>query len=281
LPLEWLPRGWLLVLISLDFEMLGLAIAWLDAFEEGELLLPDFVRSLDGSLVAVLLFAGPVALTMVFGTGVTFPMVVLLLAILTLAIASQVLADPIQAGLDWVAFRALPGLRAARADLREAASLLPRMNEGLDLEGVDEAEFVRLTRRALGHMGNLPRLAASPLTYLPLVEARLKERNAQMDTLERAAELKRLLTEAICQLKPRGKGDFGSSEEWRYYNALYFPYVVGLKPYSRRAEYDGLEPAAQEALAWFRTYVPERTLYNWQNAAAELVARSLMEKLEN
>lgn len=90
--------------------------------------------------------------------------------------------------------------------------------------------------------------------------------------------MKQLLTESITRLKPPNKGDFGSSEEWRYYNALYFPYVAGLKPYSRRAEYNGLDPAEQEALDWFRTYVPERTLYNWQNAAARLVAQDLRER---
>jgi len=30
-----------------------------------------------------------------------------------------------------------------------------------------------------------------------------------------------------------------------------------------------------EALAWFRRYVPERTLYNWQTAGAQLVARDV------
>ena len=40
-----------------------------------------------------------------------------------------------------------------------------------------------------------------------------------------------------------------------------------------------LDPAAQEALDWFRTYIPERTLYNWQNAAAKLVAQDLRERM--
>jgi hypothetical protein len=205
-------------------------------------------------------------------------MLALLLATIATAIASQTLAEPLQAGLDYLAFRAWPGLRQARAELRQAAEALPKANEALDPAALDDIEFVRLTRRALSQMGNLPRLAASPLIRLPLIETRLKQRQARDDTLERAAELKRLLSESICQLKPRDKGDFGTSEEWRYYNALYFPYVVGLKPYSRRADYDGLDPAAQAALDWFRTYVPERTLYNWQNAAAELVAGDLRER---
>ena len=57
-----------------------------------------------------------------------------------------------------------------------------------------------------------------------------------------------------------------------------FPYAIGLKPYSRRAEYEKLSPTDREALDWFRTYAPERTLYNWQNAAAQLVAQDLRER---
>jgi len=279
LPLNILPRSWFLVGLSIDFIILGLVIALLDAFDEGETLLPDFLRSFVSTVFAILLFGSPVILTMTFGNGLTFLMLELLLAIVAAAILSQTFSNQIQSALDYVAFNAFPGLRQARDDLRALASTLPRVNESLEVKYLDEEEFVRLTRRALSHMGNLPRMATNPLTRLPIVETRLAKRNAGNNTLERAAELKKILTESIIRLKPRGKGDFGTAEEWRHYNALYFPYVVGLKPYSRRAEQDGLDPAAQEALNWFRTYIPERTLYNWQNAAAKLVAQDLRERL--
>jgi hypothetical protein len=87
------------------------------------------------------------------------------------------------------------------------------------------------------------------------------------------------LRESIQQLKPDDAAEFSASDEWRYYNVLHFPYVLGLKPYSRRFYRDGLDPAAEEALDWIKTYVPERTLYNWQKTAAELVARHLREML--
>jgi hypothetical protein len=277
-PLDWLPRSWLLIGTTLDLIILGVAIALLDAFEEGETLLPDLARSFDSAFFAVLIFGGLVVLTMNLGTGASFPMLGLLLATIAAAIAIQTFADPIQAAIDHVTFATFPQLRQARAELRAAASALPRANPALDPAQIDEDAFARLTRRALSHLGDLPRLATSPLTRLPLIETRLAQREQKDNTLERAAELKRLLTESITRLKPLDKGDFGSSEEWRYYNALYFPYVVGLKPYSRRAEYNGLDPTEQEALDWFRTYVPERTLYNWQNAAARLVAQDLRER---
>lgn len=279
-PLDWLPRSWLLVAGSVDLVILGLVMAALNAFDEEELLLGDLVRAFEAALLAALLFGGLVGLTIWRSTGLTFPMLLLLLGIISAAIASQTLADSLQATIDRLAFAALPQLRRERAELRRAASALPRLSHTIEPQTVDEAKFERLTRRALSHLGDLPRLAASPLTRLPVIEARLAQRQAGDDTLERAAELKGLLTESILRLKPRAKGDFGSTHEWRFYNALYFPYVAGLKPYSRRADYgdNGLDPAEQEALDWFRTYVPERTLYNWQNAAAKLVAQDIRER---
>ncbi len=279
IPITGLPASAVLLAISFDLALLGYGIAALDAFDEGETLLPDFLRSLGFSLFAALLFGGQVALAMLIANNVSVGMVILLLAVIATAIATQIFSDSIQAALDRLIFARFPRLRQARADLRAAATALPRVNEGLDLEALDEAAFVRLTRRALAHMGDLQHLAASPLTRLSIIEARLSARGEQSNTLERAAELKALLAESIARLKPRGGGDFDISDEWRYYNALYFPYVVGLKPYSRRTLHDdGLAPTFREALEWFQTVVPERTLHNWQNAAAQLVAQDLRER---
>ena len=137
----------------------------------------------------------------------------------------------------------------------------PGRHAELPLPGLDDAEFTRLVRRALSHYGDLPRLAASPLTRLAIADERLTARGAPDHPLERAAELKALLAESIGRLKPRDRGDFGTTDEWRHYNALYFPYVAELKPYSRRATADGLDPTALAAPEWF--------------GAARLVARDL------
>ena len=177
--------------------------------------------------------------------------------------------------MDRVAFARFPRLSRARSELRAVSEALPRMDPSLDPDRLDDAEFTRLTRNALTHFGNLPRLAASPLTRLQLVETRLAARGVPDAPLERAAELKALLAESITRLKPRGQGEFGATAEWRHYNALYFPYVIGLKPYNRRTQAPITDPVAREALAWFREQVPERTLYNWQTAAAKLIAHDL------
>jgi hypothetical protein len=112
------------------------------------------------------------------------------------------------------------------------------------------------------------------------VTARCAARGVRADSLERAVELKALLSESIQRLKPRGRdpqgrSDFGTTDEWRHFNALYFPYVAGLKPYSVRAEPNGASADERAALEWFRAQVPERTLHNWQTAAARLVAADI------
>ena len=61
---------------------------------------------------------------------------------------------------------ALPKSQAATSPSATPANKNP-------LDEWEDEEFVRLTRRALSHFGNLSKLTASPLTRLPAVEARL------------------------------------------------------------------------------------------------------------
>lgn len=276
-PAGLLPTWQLAPAIGLDLALLGLAIALLDAFDQGETLLADFLRSLAVSFFSVLIFAGQVVLVMVLAAGASLAMVALLLATIGASIAVQTFADPIQEGLDWLIFRRLPRVRRTRAESRALASAASRSREVLDPASLSDEKLARLTRRALSQMGNLPRLAASPLTRLTIIQERIQLRQADDNTLERAAELQALLAESIQRLKPRGQGESGTADAWRYYNALYYPYVAGLKPYSLRAIRDDLDPAAAEALDWFQSQVPERTLYNWQSAAARLIAQDIRE----
>jgi hypothetical protein len=194
---------------------------------------------------------------------------------IALAVALPLLADRWQTLIDSLLLRDVPLWRRERSTLRTAVAALERRDPALTVAHLTPAERERLVRRALSHYGDLGRLAANPLTQLPAVEMRLARQRLPDDTLTRATELRALLEEAIVALKPRGQGDFGTSDAWRYYNALYFPYVVGLRPYSRRAVPSMQPPAAAAALDWLRESVPERTLHNWQTAAARLVAQRL------
>ena len=102
---------------------------------------------------------------------------------------------------DSIAFFAFPKRRQERADLRASADAVARVDESVDLIHLEPDEFARMTRKALSEMGNLPKLAASPLTQLPLVSARLNEQGIHPDTLARATTLKQLLTDSIHRLK--------------------------------------------------------------------------------
>jgi len=269
-----LPQLWAMLAIGFDLACLGLAIAWADAFDDGEALRPHLARSAVAAAVAAALFAAPGAFAIAVEPQAALTLKALTFVTVALAIAAQTLADPLASLLDRLAFAGTPRLRTQRTVLRDVAAALPRVPEAIDPRLLDEQEFARLVRRALSHYGDLGHLAASPLTQLPVVSARLAARQAPDSALERADELKALLAEAIVRLKPRAEGAFGTSDEWRFYNALYFPYVVGLRPYSQRGP-SPAEPDSRAALAWFQAQVPERTLYNWQNAAARLVADEL------
>lgn len=262
------PPGLLSVIaVDVDMVLLGVAIAMSSAFQAGEALWRDMLRSLLGAAVVAVASGGQVALAVTLG-GSTPALSALLFGVIAVAVAVQTLAGPVHRALDRIAFPGDPEIRRERAELRETSEALPRREQGPPPP--DEAEFVRLTRRALAGYGDLGKLAGSPLANLPMIEARI----TGDIPLERAAELKRLLLESIQRLKPRD-GEFGTSEEWRFYNVLYFPYVRGLRPYRRGAGRGGLTPVERQAFDWFVREVPERTLYNWQNAAAKLVADDL------
>lgn len=275
--LRWIPTSWLTFSIGADLCLLGYAIARFDAFDLGETLLPDLIRSLDGAILTVLTFSSPVVVAMQV-IGVEYMALwILLLTNTAFAIMFQVFREPFESALDRTAFRAFPQLQQQRANLRAAADALPKLPMNGHPELLEGADFARLTRRALSNYGDLNRLASSPLTQLSVIETNLAAQNLEVNTLTRAAELKRLLTDAIAHLKPDSASGFDSTDEWRYYNALYFPYVAGLRPYSRRADHADLDPSYRAALDWFREQVPERTLHNWQNGAAKLVAQYLLE----
>lgn len=267
-----IPFDLALLTLGIDLLLLDFCIAGLDAFDEGETLLPDATYSFIRAMLIALLFGGQVALAS--GGHYNFSMLALLFGVVAAAIASQVFTESIQNGLDRLVFARLPALRRARAELRTAASLLPRADDSLDLEILPDDEFVRLTRRALSHMSDPGKLAVSPLMRLPMLDQRVKSGH----TLERASELKLLLTESVNRLKPPAKGDFGTADEWRFYNVLYFPYVLGIKFLSYNHS-DQLSDDAHKVVEWFRANVPERTLHNWQNAAARLIAQDLRDQM--
>src|SRR6478736_450304 len=217
IPLGLVPSWLALASTGFDVALLGVAVAIGDAFDEGQALRADMLRSFAATAVVALLFGGQLLIGLAVSGQVT-ALTVLLFTSLGIAIAINVLADPLAGLLDRLAFSRSPDLRADRAALRrtEAALTLRSANP---LDGVDDDTFARL--------------------------------------------------------KPRDGGDFGTTEQWRHYNSLYFPYVVGVRAYAQNATASGLDPVARQAWQWFVTEVPQRSLHNWQNAAARLIAADL------
>lgn len=276
----WLPHSWIVLAIGMDIVLLGLAVVYFDAFEQGETLGNDFLRSLATSTLVIFVFGGQVIFVIAISTGTTLTMLTLLLAILAAAILSAGFAGEIQRLMDDLVFANLPRLRQERKELLGVARALPKASHSPSLIQMDEEAFYKATRRALSHFNTLPKLAINPLTALPEVTRQLDARSAPDNTLERAHELRLLLAESIERLKPDPDEEFGTTDAWRFYNALYFPYVAGLRPYSRRAEHDRSDPVKKAALDWFQIQVPERTLHNWQAEGARLIAQDLQEKME-
>lgn len=276
-PAGWLPGGLVLAAVGVDLVVLGVVVAVTNALEAGEALGADLRRSAVGALLAAVVFGGQVGLVTLAtaGDGRTDDALrALAFGVVGAAIAVVTLASAVQAAVDRLAFAGTPELRESRAELRAASDALPRRDERHHLDDLDDDAFARLVRDALRHYGDLGKLVSSPLLALPAVDARLAGSGRDRNALDRAAELKALLLESIERLRPRD-ADFGTSEEWRHYNALYFPYVAGIRPYRRQPDLSGLDDTSRRAFDWLRRYVPERTLYNWQNAAARLVAHDL------
>jgi hypothetical protein len=259
LPLNWIPISWSMALLGVDLVFLGVTITVWDAFDEGQAIRAHFMRS----FISALYYSGALALLASLFNGST----TLVLLLITFGILTQTFSNEIQSLLDTLT---LPQKTIdERATLRQTADVLPHLS-GLDPTRLDEQQFTRLTRRALSHLGDLPKLATSPLMNMPIVQGE--------SPLDRAHALKALLVQSIQRLKPQSEMEFGVTDEWRFYNALHFPYVLGLKPYTRRADYDSLDETSRAALDWFQTSVPERTLHNWQNTAAKLIAEDLRRK---
>ena len=199
LPGDLIPEPWLVLAMGLDLILLGVGIAVHDAFQEGHALRRSMWYSLQNTFFVCLLIGGQVAL-IIMGLGINPTLLSLLFGLLTTGITMVVFA---------------PNLRLTRsADAVDSSAR--NIDPSMDFTAISEKDFVRYTRRALSYLDNLPKLASSPLTQLPLIETRLSSKNAYIDTLARTNELKSVLIEGIIRLKPESESAFDTTDEWRY-----------------------------------------------------------------
>ena len=261
--------------MGLDLLALGYLAAAADAVDAGERLHPDLRRSALAATAAALLCGGPATLTVLAVPGQTV-VAVLQFLIVAVVMTGVALAGPVRRGLDRVAFPADHRLRRDRSVLLGLAEALPRRSDRRRLGTLPAPEFRRLVQRAYEHYADPARLARSPLTDLPAVDRRLAGRDPGLP-LARAVELRAVLREHVARLKP--DGGFGTTEEWRAYNALHYGWVVGLRPYARRPRSRELDRDEVRALEWFRQHVPRRSMRRWQRDGVRLVADRLWAEL--
>ncbi|MDT5043940.1 MAG: hypothetical protein QOE51_4925 [Actinoplanes sp.] len=271
IPVDLGPPALVIAAMGLDLLIFGLLVAVADAVDSGERLRPDLRRSAVAALAAALLVGGTATLTMLAAPDLR-AVAVLQFGLVAIVMAAVGLAGSVRRGLDRVAFLHDERLRLDRAALQMLAEALPRRRERHSLIALSPPEFARLTERALTEFGDLGRLLRSPLIDLPTVDRRLTGTTADRP-LARAVELQAVLVESVARLKPSGL--FGTTEDWRHYNALHYCCVLGLRPYERRPRTEGLDQDGRRALEWFRRYVPKRSLRQWQSEGAEVVAGRL------
>ena len=232
-PIDLGPPEVVLAAIGLDLLLMGYLVAVSDAVESGERLRPDLTRSLLAAVLAVLVCGGPAALTMLAAPG-RDAVIVLQFVLVAMVLSAVGLAGHLRAALDRLAFLQDDPLRLSRNALLLAADALPRRRQRHQMRVLDADEFRRLTRRALEDFGDVGRLLRNPLIDLPTLDRRLTARGPGVgdQPLVRAAELRAVLVEHVARLKPAGA--FGTTEEWRFFNALHYCSVLGLRPYQRQ-----------------------------------------------
>jgi hypothetical protein len=260
--------------IGVDLLILGYLVAVAEAVDAGERLRPDLSRSLVAAVLGTLLAGGPAILTMFAAEGE--PVAILQFVLVGVVMTVVGLSGPVHRVLDRAAFWSDERLRGDRAALLLLADALPRHRERHRLIVTSETEFLRFVRHALESYGDLGRLMRNPLTDLPAVDQRLSGRAIEQP-LARALELRTVLQEAVSRMRP--SGPFGTDEQWRHYNALYFGYVLGLQPYRRRLRTDGLDRDTRRVVEWLRGYVPRHLLRRWKSEGAALVATRLWDDM--
>ncbi|MCS6774509.1 MAG: GAF domain-containing protein [Thermoflexales bacterium] len=158
------------------------------------------------------------------------------------------------------AFEALERLVPEAVDMQRRLAgtenpAAPRVSDFTRLPVDDQDDFTQLVRDALSQYWGGPKLAESPLLNLRVVAEAMKQENGNA-----TKALRRVLYEAIEQLKPSGTRSF-TAAEWMLYNILELKIIQGQK----------VRDIAR------RLVMSESDLYRKQRAAYQEVARIVLE----
>jgi hypothetical protein len=277
LPSSLISKSWVITLIGLDIVLMGIGIAVLDAFDEGHQLKKDMKDSLISTTAIGILFSGQVAIVIYFSPAINEFLVLLLFSSLFSAVFVQSIPVMAISSMFNKNDEVKKNIKKFQVLSHKSKMIL---KDEIDFYNMPNDEFERYTRRAISYINDLAKLSTSPLIKHPLVEKYLQESENQEDTLSRTHALKVLLSKFIFRLKPQIEDSSGTTDDWKYFNVLYYPYIAGIKPNKKLLFQDGISPEDKKVIEWFVDQVPDRTLYNWQNIASKMIAQHFQDMLE-
>jgi hypothetical protein len=278
---NWDPVApWILFLLGLG------AIAATVGLHSSLLLGTDVRRDFLYNATTVLLLVGPylICSALIVGFDDTRHRL-LALVLIALLTASQTLYDKLGAWLDTAFFT--PPVREERAAARAYVEALATQPTGPNPELASRKSFDNAVRRALTHLSDPTKLATSPLLNLEVIARGVQSQGLDDNRLNRAAVLKETLLELLAGLMPaRGSGGV-TGDAFRYYNCLYYPYVLGvsrkrgptvLRQLQERRQRDGTPPTDAERVVNWLLQVDEDTFYKWQRRGSDTIAAALRER---
>ena len=180
-----------------------------------------------------------------------------------------------------------PLVRQERSAARAYEAALAVQPAGPHPDLATTKAFDDAVRRALTHLSDPTKLATSPLLNLTVVAQGVRDQQLEDNRLNRAAVLKEVLLDLLDGLRPADGGGRVTSDAWRYYNCLYYPYVRGIgrrrapsvlrQLAERRKREGGPRGDLEQVLDWL-LQVDEDTFYKWQRRGSDTIAAALRER---
>ena len=147
--------------------------------------------------------------------------------------------------------------------------------------------FDNSVRRAITQLCDPTKLAVSPLLNLSIITASLYEQGLSDTPFHRVAILKEVLAELVNGLQPHRRTESCTDTACRFYNCLYYPYVLGitrrraptvLRGLREQRQQTGGPCSEQEQVLIWLLQVDEDTYYKWQRRGSDTLARILRER---
>ena len=270
------------VLLLLGLGAVGATLTLQSALLLGKDIRRDAVYSVTGLAGLLVLYLVLAGVLVGFDTTAHEVFALLLAALIT---TSHALYDVGRDWLDKVFFT--PLVRQERSSARAYEAALAVQPAGPHPDLATAKAFDDAVRRALTHLSDPTKLATSPLLNLTVVAQGVRDQQLEDNRLNRAAVLKEVLLDLLDGLRPADGGGRVTSDAWRYYNCLYYPYVRGigrrraptvLRQLAERRKREGSGRGDLEQVLDWLVQVDEDTFYKWQRRGSDTIAAALRER---